>query len=230
MTLRKLFLVSCAIVVLGLLAWKSIAPLNESRKSGHEANIASGSGSPGKGTKDENGAGNPSGKAMNANSGSAAFESKPVTGSVESGTNRMKDFRSLDYKPVTYSGGIPRYDGEAVIAYVAVPSSGEKLAMTVNQMGEYPRVRVQASERVKVLLQFTNLPEGTPVSFVAQDGGLMENNKAGLARQTDVQKQVAFEYQLSANDGVHRVHVTTATGEAKTLDFWVGPENVMATK
>ncbi len=228
--MHKIIVIVGVVLFLGLLTWKVALPVMQgsaqNRLPKHNDHASAG----GFGPEEKYSKSGATGDQFRPVPGSKAIEARAVTGDVGSGTNLMKDFRSLDYKPVLYSGGIPRYDGEAVTAYVAVPSSGEKLAMTVNQMGEYPRVRVKPSERVKVLLQFTNLPEGTPVSFVAQDGGVMENNKAGLARQTDAQKQVAFEYQLSANDGVHRIHVTTANGEAKTLDFWVGPENVMATK
>jgi hypothetical protein len=69
----------------------------------------------------------------------------------------------------------PPYDGEPVTAYIAVPSTGRKVALTVNQLGEFPRIATEPEEQVEVPLAFTR----TPVAVAAQDGGETEDSVAG---------------------------------------------------
>ncbi len=131
------------------------------------------------------------------------------------------------FTPVRFPGDEPAYDGEKVTAYVASPSSGKRLALTVNQLGEFPRIWANPSERVEVRLAFTSTQPGGRVAIVAQDGGKLAGTKLSAALPVDDARQIAFAFTVSPNVGLHRVSITSPTGEAKTLEFWAGPPPVL---
>lgn len=171
-----------------------------------------------------------------SHSGASGTPAVPLPATAASPAKEV--FRAADYRPVTYPQGVPNYDGERVTAYVSLPSGGatatgapaeapQKLALTVNQMGEYPRVNIQAGEAVHIHLAFTDTKEGTPVAMSAQDGGTVEGKKLSAAGMVDVQRQLAFAFQSGQNPGIYRVNLRTPNGEVKTLNFWVGPPSVL---
>ena len=142
---------------------------------------------------------------------------------------RIDPAKLREFATVEYSEGKPHFEGERVTAYVAVPSSGEKLAMEVNQMGEYPRLHVNPEETAEVRLQFSSVETGSRVAVAAQDGGKLDGQDRSTVLEVDDHRQVAFAFTASENEGIHRVVVTTSAGETKLLDFWVGPDHEIAT-
>jgi hypothetical protein len=109
-----------------------------------------------------------------------------------------------------------------VTAYVRVPSTKKQEALTVNQVGEFPRVMTQPGETVQVRLAFTRTEPGTPVALTSEDGGLIEGGQRSTAGKLDAARQLAFAYTVSQNPGIHRVSIRTPSGESKVLEFWVG--------
>ena len=132
-----------------------------------------------------------------------------------------------DFEAIPFPGGQPAYDGEKVTAYVASANSGRKIALTVNQLGEFPRVWTNPSEPVEVRLAFTSTRPGSHVAVAAQDGGKFQGGVVSAALQVDDARQIAFAFTVSANPGMHRVSVTTPDGERKTLEFWAGPPSTL---
>ena len=87
--------------------------------------------------------------------------------------------------------------------------------------GVFPPVTVRAHQRVHVKVSY---PEGTPgevVQIQTQDGGTLDNELSSCVLPLDVQRNVAFWFESSGNEGTHRVTVRRGFDE-KTLDFWVG--------
>ena len=132
-----------------------------------------------------------------------------------------------EFTPQQYPGGPPGYDGEAVTAYVAVPSTSRKVAVTLNQLGEFPRQDTAPSENVEVRLVLPRTAPGERVAIVAQDGGRMHTGQLSTALVVDAERQVAFGFKVSPNVGLHRIAVTTPAGEVQTLEFWAGPPPVL---
>ncbi len=129
-----------------------------------------------------------------------------------------------EYQPVRYPEDRIAYEGEPVTAHVLVPSSNRRLALTPNQNGEYPRVLTEPGEPVEVLLTFSQSPPGSVLAVSAQDGGLLHTGAAAAALKLDDNRQVALGFQVSGNPGIHRISLTTANGDTRTLQFWAGPE------
>lgn len=146
------------------------------------------------------------------------------------------------FEPVRYTEGQPLYEGEPVMAYVRVGSTGKQAALTVNQGGEYPQLLTEPGEEVQVRLQFTRTEPDSPIALTAQDGGLVVLAEGGLSPSTkgnkgeqdalparstagvlDGQRQIGFAFRVSGNPGIHRVSVGTPSGETKVLEFWAGP-------
>lgn len=87
--------------------------------------------------------------------------------------------------------------------------------------GVFPPVTVGAHQRVHVKVSY---PEGIPgevVQIQTQDGGTLDNELSSCVLPLDVQRNVAFWFESSGNEGTHRVTVRRGFDE-KTLDFWVG--------
>lgn len=133
------------------------------------------------------------------------------------------------YEIIAWPGGKPHHEDEPVEAYVTVGSSGRKLRMEVNQLGEYPRVQIKAGDKVDVRLQFNRSAPGSSIALTAQDGGHFSSSTPSLQAVLDESRQASFSFEASTNEGIHRVTFLSALGEVKTLDFWVGPLNVMRT-
>lgn len=129
-----------------------------------------------------------------------------------------------EYQPVRYPEDRIAYEGEPVTAHVLVPSSNRRLALTPNQNGEYPRVLTEPGEPVEVLLTFSQSPPGSVLAVSAQDGGLLHTGAAAAALKLDDNRQVALGFLVSGNPGIHRISLTTANGDTRTLQFWAGPE------
>jgi hypothetical protein len=122
---------------------------------------------------------------------------------------------------------MPGYEGEPVTAYVAVPSTGKRVALTVNQLGEFPRLDTEPSETVEVRLAFARTEPGAQVAVVAQDGGRLHTGRLSGALAVDAERQIAFGFKVSANVGLHRIAVSTPVGEVKTVEFWAGPPAIL---
>lgn len=105
-----------------------------------------------------------------------------------------------------------------------VASTGKDVKLSPNQMGEYPRVYLQPGETSRVMLEFPRTAPNTPVAVTAQDGGAIADGKPSAAPVIDTAGHLAFDFTASENPGIHRVSFATPDGEAKLLDFWVGPE------
>lgn len=127
------------------------------------------------------------------------------------------------FQPYRWLGQVPHYAGEAVTAYVRVPSTKKQEALTVNQVGEFPRMMTQPGETVQVRLAFSETEPDTPVALTSEDGGLIEGGQRSTAGKLDAARQIAFAYTVSPNPGIHRISIRTPSGEAKILEFWAGP-------
>lgn len=133
------------------------------------------------------------------------------------------------YEVIAWPGGKPHHEDEPVEAYVTVGSTGRKLRMDVNQLGEYPRVQIKAGDKLDVRLQFNRSAPGSAIALTAQDGGRFASSTASQQAVLDEARQASFSFEASTNEGIHRVTFLSPLGEVKTLDFWVGPLNVMRT-
>jgi hypothetical protein len=153
--------------------------------------------------------------------------STPATPLARTPEGRIAPEALASFTPQTYPGGTPAYDGEPVTAYVAVPSSRKRLALTVNQMGEFPRIPAEPGEQVEVRLAFTATAPGTPVAIAARDGGKLHTGKFSTALNLDDRREAAFGFTVSENVGMHQISVTTPTGEMKTLEFWAGQPPIL---
>lgn len=152
---------------------------------------------------------------------------KSATPLIRTPEGRIAPSSLADFQPMPFPGGEPAYEGEKVTAYIAVPSSSRKVALSVNQLGEFPRIDTTASEQVEVRLSFSSTQPGGRVAVVAQDGGRLHTGKLSAALPVDDARQIAFAFIVSPNVGTHRVSITTPTGEVKTLEFWAGPPPVL---
>jgi hypothetical protein len=146
---------------------------------------------------------------------------------VRTPEGRIDPARLADFEPVAFPGGEPALDGEKVTAYIAVPSTGKKVALTANQLGEFPRIQANESEQVEILLAFSTTKPGSRVALAVQDGGKLHTGRLSGALPVDDARHLAFAFTVSPNPGMHRVSVTTQTGELKTLEFWAGPPSVL---
>ena len=154
----------------------------------------------------------------------AGNRSAPLLRTVE---GRIDPSALASFDALKFPGGKPAYDGAEATAYVALPTTGRKVALTVNQLGEFPRIETKLSEQVEVRMAFTKAKPGDHVAVVAQDGGRLQTGKLSMALALDQNSQIAFAYTVSSNPGAHRLNVTTATGELKTLEFWAGTPPVL---
>ncbi len=170
-------------------------------------------------------AGNASAAATPGQPHPAAANAAPsaATPIVRDAEGRIDPASVGEFAPLVFPGGPPDYEGEPVTAYVGVPSSGRKVALTVNQLGEFPRIDTAPSEKVEIRLVFATTAPGTPIAVAAQDGGKLHTGKLSAAQPLNAERQLAFAYTVSPNPGMHRVSVTTPAGELKTLEFWAGP-------
>jgi len=132
-----------------------------------------------------------------------------------------------EFERVKFPDGVPAYEGEPVTAFVLVPSTGKKVALTSNQSGEYPKVLTEPGEAVEVRLAFTRSAPGDPVAVSAQDGGVLHVGKMAGKLEVDAQREISLGFLVSPNPGIHRITFTTGGGEAKTLNFWAGPEHTV---
>lgn len=106
------------------------------------------------------------------------------------------------------------------LAYCHVPSSGLRVSMEANQLGEFPPLDTHTKETVGVRLALDSVPADTPVRLVILDGGSFPSVE-GFSRLIKAQKSgvVAFEYTTSANTGTHRILVQAAGYPSRILDF-----------
>jgi len=127
---------------------------------------------------------------------------------------------------VEWTDGQPHFEGEFIAAYVTLGASGRKLRMTVNQIGEFPRVQIATRERVQVELEFSRSRPGDHIAVAAQDGGFVDGSRSAALTVND-QRRARFAFDASSNEGVHHVSVLTQSGERRLLDFWAGPMPIL---
>ena len=106
-----------------------------------------------------------------------------------------------------------------------MPSTGQKIGVGVSQAGEYPRIYTAPKESVEVRLLFQDSKPGSKVAVSVQDGGALHTGTSSALMSLDELGQLAFGFNVSRNEGIHRVSFTTTGGEVKTLNFWAGEPN-----
>ena len=117
--------------------------------------------------------------------------------------------------PAGKASGSP--EGEV---YIHVPSSGRRVAMDANQIGEYPAINTKTNDTVGVRLMLDEVKSGTPVRVVIMDGGTFPSEE-GVSRLMKVAdwRGVAFEYTTSSNVGTHRILVEASGHPKRIIDF-----------
>lgn len=149
-------------------------------------------------------------EALAAAARAAAASYPPLTATAEYQTLPVADHR-------------PQREGEMATAFVAVPSTGKKLRLEPNQLGEFPRVRMEPSESVGVHLVFPEAAPGALYTVAAQDGGIIEQSgQPGHLLALDSQRTLFFKFQASSNTGFHRLKIRSQGGENQLLEFWAG--------
>ncbi len=110
---------------------------------------------------------------------------------------------------------------EMRVARVTV--AGKTQVLAANVRGEFQRLTVPASATISASVPFAGAEPGEVIPVQAEDGGQLQ----GLAAQgmviVDSDHKVALDYQVSADDGLHRVTLRRG-GESRVLEFWVGAE------
>jgi len=95
--------------------------------------------------------------------------------------------------------------------------------LPANVRGEYRRLIVPASATITASIPFAGAKSGELIAVQAEDGGLLHGSAAQGSASVDNEHKVTVAYQVSANDGMHRVTLRHG-GESRVLEFWVGAE------
>lgn len=104
-----------------------------------------------------------------------------------------------------------------------VSFAGATHVLTPNIRGEFPRMLVPASATITAAVPFAEAEPGEVIPVQAEDGGLLQDTAAQGSVTVDNEHKVNVTYQVSANDGMHRVTLRRG-GESRVLEFWVGAE------
>lgn len=129
-----------------------------------------------------------------------------------------------EYSPLPAPNGkVPEFKGEPVIAYI--DGGGKKSILHPDQQGAFPRQYLNASEEVKVTLEFPNALKGGRVVVTALDGGYFGNHE-GPVELLNLSDALTADitFTLSTNPGVSRVAIQKGT-EITTLDLWAGDDS-----
>lgn len=112
---------------------------------------------------------------------------------------------------------------------VACAQVGNRMyTLRPNELGDCPRVYVQAGDKIQVAMVFRDGNPGDPVVVEPEDGGeILETAEAVKVARLDEDLRLAFGFQVSENHGTHRV-VLRRGGESQVLDFWVGEPPTLA--
>ena len=101
--------------------------------------------------------------------------------------------------------------------------AGGTHVLAPNARGEFPRLIVPASATITATVPFAAAEAGEAIPVQAEDGGLLQGTAAQGNVTVDTEHKVSVAYQVSANDGLHRVTLRHG-GESRVLEFWVGAE------
>jgi hypothetical protein len=101
--------------------------------------------------------------------------------------------------------------------------NGNTRLVPANARGEYHRVVVPASTNITATVPFADAKLGEIIPVQAEDGGLLHGAAEQGKVTVDNDHRVTVDYQVSANDGLHRVTLRRG-GESRVLEFWVGAE------
>jgi hypothetical protein len=127
---------------------------------------------------------------------------------------------------VTASPAGSQLEGAAVSARVTV--GGQPQTLAPNEIGNYPKVHIEAKATVPVTLSFAQGEPNDPVTVYAADGGHLDNiPHGGEVLRLDGSKTINFQFQANNDNGMYRV-VVNKGGQATVLQFWVGPEQPFA--
>lgn len=133
--------------------------------------------------------------------------------------------------PAGKAAGAPAGD-----AYIHIPSTGRRIAMEANQIGEFPAIETRLNDTVGVRLSLDAVKSGTPVRVVILDGGSFPA-AGGVAQVLEASKWggVAFEFTTSGNIGFHRLLVQAQGQASRILNFsahdgdtWPAPSTASA--
>lgn len=139
-------------------------------------------------------------------------------GGVRSGAPTAEGGRSDGARVAGLAGG--KGSGARIVTKKGVLDLGEG-----NGEGWFPTVRVEAGERVDVVVSYPDGEIGEEVVVQAEDGGVLDGGKTG-GKMADVvaldgKRQLAFGFSASEQRGTHKVRLVRM-GEQRLLDFWVG--------
>jgi len=101
--------------------------------------------------------------------------------------------------------------------------AGTAHVLAPNVRGEFPRLIVPASATITATVPFAGAEPGEAIPVQAEDGGLLQDAAAIGSVAVDNDHKVTISYQVSANDGMHRITLRRG-GESRVLEFWVGAE------
>jgi|GEM_PF-2960636 len=139
-------------------------------------------------------------------------------------------------RPLASQSGVPRSHALAV-PIESLPERSSPIAqvygksheatLSADRLGNFPRVYIQAKQKVLISLHF---PQGHPndsVSIRVEDGGLLDKGAAARVLPLDSGSNVQFHFQASEDPGIYHVVVRDGADDW-TFNFWVGPQLPMA--
>lgn len=98
-----------------------------------------------------------------------------------------------------------------------------------NQAGIYRRVRTEPGVPVPVEVSYPSASAGTEVVVAVQHGGSLKGGAPAEVLKLDELRRARFTYTVGGEPGLF--HVTVRKGsDVKILDFWAGPEPVVASQ
>ena len=117
---------------------------------------------------------------------------------------------------------MPGYRGKPVSAYVI--ANDAKTIIQPSQAGIFPRIFVNPSDTVSVVLQFPDGKAGDLVGVSALDGGSLDGTNISEVLTLNDSGEAELDFTVSQNQGVSRVAVQNGA-QRTTLDFWAGQNN-----
>ncbi|MGH7946415.1 MAG: hypothetical protein ACREF9_15605, partial [Opitutaceae bacterium] len=100
---------------------------------------------------------------------------------------------------------------------------GAMRVVAPNVRGEFTRVVIAPAAVIAASVPFPDAQPGEQLAIQAEDGGVFVTGGAEARVEITPDRQAHFQFQTSANDGLHRVTLRRG-GESRVLQFWVGPE------
>jgi hypothetical protein len=100
--------------------------------------------------------------------------------------------------------------------------NGTVQALLPNQLGDFPRVGVDAKQVIPITVAYKDGNPGDPVMVQVQDGGALAGGSMVQEAQLDDNGDISFDFKAGTQDGIYRITLVKAN-EQQTLNFWVGP-------